>query len=97
MDSDSLDTSNLDDWLLRIISQTSHFFPAQWEDGRPPGRQMNDSSGQAAAATGGDESRITAEFYRIAFQDPEFRAAFRRRVAGAVYLELGITPKQDLT
>ncbi|GEM_PF-6706689 len=97
MDSDSLDISNLDDWLLRIIHQTSQFLLAQWEDGRPMGRQFDAFLAKAAEATGGDETQITTEFYRIAFQDPEFRAAFRRSVAAAVYLELGIPPRQDLT
>ena len=96
MDSDSLDTSNLDDWILRIIHHTSQFLLAQWEDGRPMGQQFDGFLAKAAEAAGSDEAQITTEFYRIAFDDPEFRAAFRRSVAAAVYLELGIPPKQDL-
>ena len=96
MDSDSLDTSNLDDWILRVIHQTSQFLLAQWEPDTPMGRQMDAYLSMAAEATGGDESQITTAFYQIAFQDPEFMAAFRRSVAAAVYLETGIPPKRDL-
>ncbi len=91
-----VDPTELDDWILRIIHNTSRFLLAHWEPGTPQGRQFDKFLGGAAQAKGVDEVELTTEFYRIAFQDPEFMAMFRRCVAAAVYLETGIPPKRDL-
>ncbi|MSQ15128.1 MAG: hypothetical protein EXR50_04610 [Dehalococcoidia bacterium] len=101
-----LDPTQLDDWLRRIIHTTSRLLLAQWEPGTPQAEKFNKYLAIAAHDTGAadahvqnksyDEAELTTEFYRLAFQDPEFMAMFRRCAAAAVYLETGIPPRRDL-
>ena len=76
--------------LNAIIARTARLFLAQWEPGTPVGDRCEELV--RVAAREGEEG-LTTEFYRLAFQDPLLRGAFRRAVATAVYLEWGIPPR----